>query len=159
MANESTHELCIASTVAAIEELRAADSLPLFPEGTTRISSQTVPVDDDKAPLPRILVTPFIQESYDPTSGPLGVDDIDYPVLVAILGAQNREQLLKFPFSFWRETIAAKFRNKRPDAAWNPPSTINFTTVEFLAIVDKNAWFDHNLYAGGFIVWWKSRQP
>lgn len=111
---------------------------------SSRVSVDVIPDEKGKD-------LPFISISLEPESFPLGDDDggnaadrVDYPILVCIVAAKA-EVATMFPKVLrWREQIRQNFLRK---TGISGVSSVQYTDVEPLSVVDRAAWF-----ASGLIV-------
>jgi hypothetical protein len=119
-------------------------------------------VATDQAPdlpgvkFPAILIAPFGAETLTPTAGTNLRDDIEYPVLVAIVVADNRSQTTGFEtYLGWRQSIRRKFHHKTE--AFSGVSSVFNSVVTPLAVVDAPAWV-RNSFVSGLVVRVSSRE-
>jgi len=98
--------------------------------------------------FPCVLIAPHGSETTDPLAGTNLRDDVVYPVRVTILAADGGDQQFGFrQYLGWRETIRRAFHNQRLDA------DLCFNVqVQPLAIVDKSAWSDRQLFASAVVL-------
>jgi hypothetical protein len=112
--------------------------------------------DDKNRSFPSILITPFQSESLNAADGTNSRDDLGYPVLVAILAADNQDQQANLDtYLVWREKIRQAFHNQRLPGV----SEIITTAVEPRNIVEPAAWFERNLFVSGLLLRFLSREP
>jgi len=112
------------------------------------------PADLPAPPLPSIVIAPYGRERLDPQAGTTSRDDIVYRVLVVILAADNGDQATGFDqYLTWRESIRHLFHDQ-------PLAALCFTVqVEPLDVVDRDAWYQRNVFASGLILNCFSREP
>jgi len=112
------------------------------------------PGDLPAPPLPAIVIAPCGREQLDPQAGTTSRDDVVYRVLVAILAADNGDQAAGFDqYLGWRESIRRLFHDQ-------PLAALCFSVqVEPLDVVDRDAWFERNLFASGLVINCYSREP
>lgn len=162
----STHLDCVAAIVTRMNALQLTrDGLDVVPppvnpddppSNLMTVYNKTLPYDDKSRMLPYIIVCPFGKEKHDPLNGGSDLDIIQYPVLVGLVGAGNLGNLSTTSPTLWfgwRQISMLEFINKRLSGVTN----VDYTYVEPMDTVEKNAWFDFNLYAGGFMVWCNAR--
>jgi hypothetical protein len=131
--------------------------------GLTGISASNVLVQ--KAPgnrasdlpaqqFPTIVIASCGSEGLDPAAGTTSRDDVVYRVLVAILAADNSDQQANFnQYLTWRQSIRQLFHDQ-------PLAGLCFRVqVEPLEIVDRDAWFQRNVFASGLVLHCFSREP
>ncbi len=104
-------------------------------------------------PLPAIVIAPYGSEGLDPAAGTTSRDDVVYKVLVAILAADNGDQQANFnQYLTWRQSIRQLFHDQ-------PLASLCFRVqVEPLEIVDRDAWFQRNVFASGLVLQCFSRE-
>ena len=106
------------------------------------------------AQFPSIVIAPYGSEGLDPAAGTTSRDDVVYKVLVAILAADNGDQQANFnQYLTWRQSIRQLFHDQ-------PLGSLCFRVeVEPLEIVDRDTWFQRNLFASGLVLNCYSREP
>jgi hypothetical protein len=108
--------------------------------------------------MPAVVVSPFGAETITAQSNLR--DDIEYPVLVAIVASlkidaeqpTDKQRLYLDQRLTWRETVRKAFSNQRLDA------TRGYTmALQPLAIVDQAA-FNRDLFVSGFVLKIRNRE-
>ncbi len=126
-------------------------SLNLSGIDSAHVILQKVPSDRDgdlpATKFPCVIVAPFGPEILNAADGTNLRDDIIYPVIVAILAADNGDQSANFnTYLTWREQIRHSFHNK-------VLGTLCYRVqVQPQDIVDRGAWFERNLFASGVVL-------
>ena len=112
------------------------------------------PADLPAQQFPAIVIAPYGAEELDPRAGTNARDDVVYPVMVAILAADDGDQELHLnQYLTWRQSIRQLFHDQ-------PLSTLCFTVkVKPLDIIDREAWLKRNLFASGLVLQCFSREP
>ena|SRR5579872_947101 len=105
------------------------------------------PADLPVQQFPAIVIAPFGAEEIDPRAGTTSRDDVVYPVLVAILAADDQDQELHLnQYLTWRQSIRQLFHDQ-------PLSTLCFSVqVKPLDTIDRDAWLKRNLFASGLLL-------
>ncbi len=124
------------------------------------ISSQNIAVvkvsDDRTVALPGIVIAPFGGESNEPTGGTNKRDDVEYPVQVAILAADQQDQSANFnQYLTWREQIARAFRHQRLPGV----SEIYTCRVEAKDIVENKPWLNSGTFVSALVLNFCAREP
>lgn len=110
---------------------------------------------DSHLSYPAIIITPYFNENIDGKAGTNLRDEIEYPVLVSILAADNRDQQANLSqYLLWRETIRKAFHNKRLTGV----EQVLTAYVDPQEIVDQRAWFENNLYLSGLLIRFTSQE-
>lgn len=118
-------EQCIQSVVTTLQG--AASLSQLGPITTDQVKRQDViDLEHLGCALPAIVVTPGLQETQD--GGTNASDDIDYPVLVAVVDRKDEHDPANTPtYFYWREVIRQLFNNKRlPGVPSSYRNVVNF---------------------------------
>lgn len=112
------------------------------------------PADLPAQQFPAIVIAPYGAEELDPRAGTTSRDDVVYPVMVAILAADDGDQELHLnQYLAWRQSIRRLFHDQ-------PLATLCFTVqVKPLDIVDREAWLKRSLFASGLVLQCFSREP
>jgi hypothetical protein len=103
--------------------------------------------------FPSIVIAPYGSEALDPQAGTTSRDDVVYKVLVAILAADNGDQQANFNQCLtWRQSLRQLFHDQ-------PLASLCFRVeVQPLDVVDRDAWFQRNVFASGFVLKCFSRE-
>src|SRR5262249_45225411 len=103
--------------------------------------------------FPSIVIAPFGAEGLDPDAGTTARDDVVYKVLVAILAADNGDQQANFnQYLTWRQSLRQLFHDQ-------PLANLCFRVeVQPLDVVDRDAWYQRNVFASGFVLKCFSRE-
>ncbi len=111
------------------------------------------PADLPAQQFPCIVIAPCGAEELDPLAGSTSRDDVVYRVSVAILAADNGDQEAHFNlYLTWRESIRKLFHDQ-------PLGDLCFSVqVQPLEVVDRDAWFQRNLFASGLVLCCYSRE-
>ena len=114
----------------------------------------TRPADLPAQQFPAIVIAPYGAEELDPRAGTTSRDDVVYPVMVAILAADDGDQELHLnQYLTWRQSIRQLFHDQ-------PLATLCFTVqVKPLDTIDRDAWLKRNLFASGLVLNCFSREP
>jgi hypothetical protein len=112
------------------------------------------PADLPTQQFPSIVIAPYGSEDVDPLAGSTSRDDVVYRVVVAILAADNGDQQAHFnQYLTWRQSIRQLFHDQ-------PLGSLCFSVqVKPLDVVDRDAWYQRNLYASGLVLHCFSREP
>ena len=112
------------------------------------------PADLPAQQFPCIVIAPYGAEELDPLAGSTSRDDVVYRVVVAILAADNGDQEAHFnQYLTWRESIRRLFHDQ-------PLGSLCFSVqVRPLDVVDRDAWYQRNLFASGLVLNCFSREP
>ena len=96
---------------------------------------------------PAIVIAPCGSEKLDPDAGTTSRDDVVYRVLVAILAADDGDQQANFnQYLTWRQSIRQLFHDQ-------PLGALCFRVeVAPLDVVDRDAWFQRNVFASGLVL-------
>jgi hypothetical protein len=102
---------------------------------------------------PAIVIAPHRSEEVDPDAGTNARDDVVYRVLVAILAADDGDQQANFnQYLTWRQSIRQLFHDQ-------PLANLCFRVeVAPLDVVDRDAWFQRNVFASGLVLNCYSRE-
>lgn len=119
-------------------------------------------------PWPGIVIAPWGAEELNPMEASNSRDDVYYPIVVAVIAADNGDQQKSFnKYLFWRQSVRQLFHDQQlPN---NTTSTVNGTSyvagtlawhvyVRPLDIVDRQAWRENNQFASGLLLRCKSRE-
>lgn len=113
---------------------------------SSRVKAEPIPDEKGKD-------LPFISISLEPEAFPLGDDDggnaadrVDYSVLVCIVAAKSDVATMFPKVLRWREQIRQAFLRK---TGMSGITSVQYTDVEPLAVVDRAAWFASGLIASG----------
>ena len=111
------------------------------------------PADLPAQQFPSIVIAPYGAEELDARAGTNSRDDVVYPVLVAILAADDGDQELHLnQYLTWRQSIRQLFHDQ-------PLSTLCFAVqVKPLDTIDRDAWLKRNLFASGLVLHCFSRE-
>ena len=126
--------------------------------GSANIIIQKVPsnrpADLPAQQFPCITIAPYGAEGLDPAAGTTSRDDVVYKVVVAIIAADNGDQEAHFNQHLtWRQSIRQLFHDQ-------PLAALCFSVqVRPLDIVDRDAWFQRNVFASGLVLHCFSREP
>ncbi len=136
-------------------------ALSLSGVANANILVMKVPSDLDRdfpaTKFPAVIIAPYGPEILNPADGTNLRDDILYPVLVAILAADNGDQAANFnDYLTWRQQIRHAFHNT--NLGTNGALAYNVQVVP-QDIVDRSAWFERNLFASGMVLHCYSREP
>lgn len=126
-------------------------SLSLTGLDNDKVYLRTIPRDSSGLTFPCVFVCPYGTEIHNPTGGTNLKDEIIYPVLIAYLDSGNQESgnaSARQTYLLARERIAKAFRNQRMPGI----SESILVQTNYLDVVDRSAWFDKNLYAGGIVL-------
>ncbi len=112
------------------------------------------PADLPAQQFPAIVIAPYGAEELDSRAGTNSRDDVVYPVLVAILAADDGDQELHLnQYLTWRQSIRQLFHDQ-------PLASLCFTVqVKPLDMIDREAWLKRNLFASGLVLQCFSREP
>jgi hypothetical protein len=148
-ATQSVHYRCMVGTQSLIQAL-ALPSLPSSHVGLKWLIQYQQGTDK---PLPVIMIAPIGKEGQP---GLLtGLDDIEYPVVVAIVDAGNSDFTLNLPLrTLWRQGIFRMLRHQRLSGV---PEIVT-TDVEPDFVVDP-AWFAKNYFYSAILFKFRSREP
>jgi hypothetical protein len=104
--------------------------------------------------FPSIVIAPYGAEGLDPQAGTTSRDDVVYKVLLAILAADNGDQEAHFElYLSWRQSLRQLFHDQ-------PLAALCFRVeVQPLDVVDRDAWFQRNIYASALVLKCFSREP
>jgi hypothetical protein len=118
---------------------------------------------------PVVIVAPFGPEGLDPNAGTTSRDDVVYKIVVAILAKDQQTQGQNLNLYLgWRQSIRQLFHNQplpnQVTATVNgnvyTSGTLAFRVeVQPLEVVDREAWFQRNLFASGNVLNLFSREP
>lgn len=111
-----------------------------------RVTRKVVLLDQNYS-MPEIRVVPWGGEVVDSPEGTNARDDWVYPVLVGILDAFGNVTDGEKQFK-WRERIKKRFHNKTIGLS----IATKKCTVQPLAIVDREAWRDHQIFVSALLV-------
>jgi hypothetical protein len=111
------------------------------------------PADLPAQQFPCIVIAPYGAEEVDPLAGSTSRDDVVYRVQIAILAADNGDQSANFnQYLTWRESIRHLFHDQ-------PLGSLCFSVqVQPLEVVDREAWYQRNLFASGLVLKCYSRE-
>lgn len=139
---------CLSAVQAGIQNLNLANIT------NSQIIVAKTPHDSHLS-YPAIAITPYFSEHIDAKAGTNLRDEIDYPVLVSILAADNRDQQTDFSqHLLWRETIRKAFHNKRLVGV----DQVLTTYVDPQEIVDQRAWLENNLFLSEILIRFVSQE-
>lgn len=94
--------------------------------------------DDGVLSYPGIVISSVGAEQQSPTSGTVQRDDIEYPVFVSMLAADNQDLVTNHSkYLRWRQRINAAFRQQRL-----PGTSIQSCTVQPMQVTNVGAWFN-----------------
>jgi hypothetical protein len=136
---------CLDAVQATVQEL----SLTGVPDA--RVYLRTVPQDAAELETPSVFVFPFGAEAFSPAAGTSSRDELIYPVMVAFIKSGNQEaanSTARGAYLDARQKISDTFRNQRLPGV----SESLEVATSYRDVIDKNAWLDHNLFAGGIVL-------
>ena len=112
------------------------------------------PADMPARQFPCVLIAPHGAEQLDPRTGSNVRDDVVYPVLVAVLAADQGDQEAHFQkYLAWRQSLRQLFHEQ-------PLGSLCFLVrVEPLDVVDADAWRKQNLFVSNLLLHCYSREP
>ena len=125
--------------------------------GSANILVQKVPgnraADLPTQQFPSIVIAPYGSEGLDPQAGTTSRDDVVYKVILAILAADNGDQEAHFnQYLSWRQSLRQLFHDQ-------PLAALCFRVeVQPLDIVDRDAWFQRNVFASALVLKCYSRE-
>ena len=148
---------------AILFDVLAALQSAIVARGLTGISAPNVVVqraagnraaDLPAQQFPSIVIAPYGAERLDPSAGTTSRDDVVYKVLVAIMAADNGDQQSNFnQYLTWRQSLRQLFHDQ-------PLASLCFRVeVAPLDVVDRDAWFQRNVFASGLVLHCYSREP
>jgi len=120
-----------------------------------------IPVDRDllteQHMLPAITISPTGRELLP--AGTKEDTDVDFPVLVTIIAANNQDYTLSEPELKWREQIIDGFLDRQVvDPAFDGLCTLDTCQVEPYDILDATLWHESNLAVGGVLLRFYARK-
>lgn len=105
---------------------------------------------------PTIQISPLEQETMSPKAGTNLMDDVGYPVQVAMLSLDQQDQAaFRARYLKWREQIARAFRQQRLPGV----PEVYSCAVEPNSIVDDAIWLRQQIWAGLLLLRFITREP
>lgn len=154
----SIHYQCMEAVQAAIQALALAgvtsSNIVVRKLGTDRGADW----GDGSVSLPAIVIHSVGVETVNPRAGSNYRDDIDYPIPVNILAADNQDLVTNHErYLMWREQIRKRFTHQRLTITSTGASMIR-TFTQPGAIMHPGAWYA-NLWHSTMIIRCTTREP